>query len=237
MNERSEEILEAAIKEFIRTGEPISSSQLFANYGFGIKPAMIRLELCELEREGYLAQPYHSAGRIPTDLGYKFFTDRALQKVRGDSHVESWERMLANQSLDEFLEDFSRRMGLVTALVSESFEDTRKNGLKYLFENLEEDSHDRLSEVIYDIEELSARVREARRLRALQNFMEVFIGKESPITKSELLSVTAADFDSGGERYYLFAIGPKRMNYEKTISALKGLKSKNKINKNNGRQK
>lgn len=237
MRERSEEILEAAIKEFIRTGEPISSAQLFNNYGFGIRPAMIRLELCELEREGYLAQPYHSAGRIPTDLGYKFFTEKALQKVRGDSHVESWERMLANQSLDEFLEDFSRRMGLVTALVSESLQETKKDGLEYLFDKLSLDSHEMLSEVIYDIEELSGRVKEARKLRALENFMEVFIGKESPITKSDLLSVTAADFDSGGERYYLFAIGPKRMNYEKTIGALKGLKSKNNINKKDGRQK
>jgi transcriptional regulator of heat shock response len=139
--------------------------------------------------------------------------------------------MLASQNLDDFLEDFSKRMGLVTALVSESLEETKKNGLKYLFDKLEEDSHDRLAEVIYDIEELSARVKEARKLKALENFMEVFIGKESPITKSELLSVTAADFDSGGERYYLFVIGPKRMNYEKTIGALKGLKSKNKINK------
>ena len=237
MHERSEEILEAAIKEFIRTGEPISSAQLFNNYGFGIRPAMIRLELCELEREGYLEQPYHSAGRIPTDLGYKFFTERALTKVRGDSHVESWERMLASQSLDEFLEDFSKRMGLVTAIVSETFGEMRKDGLEYLFDKLSLDSHERLSEVIYDIEELSERVKEARKLKVLENFMEIFIGKESPITKSELLSVTAADFDSGGERFFFFAIGPKRMNYEKTIGALKGLKSKKTINKKYGRQK
>lgn len=237
MTERSEEILEAAIKEFIRTGAPISSAQLFHNYGFGIKPAMIRLELCELEKEGYLEQPYHSAGRVPTDLGYKFFTDKALQKVREDSHVKDWEKMLANQRLDEFLGDFSKRMGVVSALVSESLEETRKEGLQYLFDRLDFDSHDRLSEVIYDIEELAARVKEARKLRALENFMEVFIGKESPITRSDLLSVTAADFDSGGERFYFFVIGPKRMNYEKTIGVLKGLKSKNKINKKDGRQK
>ncbi len=226
--------MEAAIKEFIRTGEPISSAQLFNNYGFGIKPAMIRLELCELEREGYLAQPYHSAGRIPTDLGYKYFTDKALDKVRGDAHVESWERMLENQSLDEFLGDFSKRMGLVSAIVSESLEETRKDGLEYLFDRLSLDSHEMLSEVIYDIEKLSERVKEARKFKALDNFMEVFIGKDSPITRSELLSVTAADFDSGGERFFFFVIGPKRMNYEKTIGALKGLKSKNKINKKDG---
>lgn len=229
--------MEAAIKEFIRTGEPISSAQLFNNYGFGIKPAMIRLELCELEREGYLAQPYHSAGRIPTDLGYKYFTDKALTKVRGDAHVESWERMLASQSLDEFLGDFSKRMGLVSAIVSESLEETRKDGLEYLFDRLSLDSHEMLSEVIYDIEKLSERVKEARKFKALENFMEVFIGKDSPITRSELLSVTAADFDSGGERFFFFVIGPKRMNYEKTIGALKGLKSKNKINKKDGRTK
>src|SRR5580700_8422643 len=78
MNERTSQILEAAIQEFIDSGEPVSSGRLYEQYDFGIKPAMIRLELDALEEEGYLQQPYHSAGRIPTDRGYEFYAARAL---------------------------------------------------------------------------------------------------------------------------------------------------------------
>ena len=67
MTDRTAQILEAAIQEFINTGEPVSSGLLYDRYDFGIKPAMIRLELDELEDGGYLEQPHHSAGRVPTD--------------------------------------------------------------------------------------------------------------------------------------------------------------------------
>src|SRR5271155_5233346 len=77
MNDRASQILEAAIQEFIDTGEPVSSGWLYNKYDFGIKPAMIRLELDALEDSGYLEQPYHSAGRVPTDEGYEFYVERA----------------------------------------------------------------------------------------------------------------------------------------------------------------
>ena len=78
MNERRAIILEAVLKEFIRSGRPVSSGQLFEEYDFDIKPAAIRLELSELADEGYLSKLYHSAGRVPTDRGYEFFVERIL---------------------------------------------------------------------------------------------------------------------------------------------------------------
>ena len=83
MNDRASQILEAVIQEFIDTGEPVSSGSLYNKYDFGIKPAMIRLELDALEDGGYLEQPYHSAGRIPTDTGYEFYAKRALAPRAG----------------------------------------------------------------------------------------------------------------------------------------------------------
>ena len=76
LTERGQQILEAVIQGFIDTKEPVSSGWLYDQYDFGIKPAMIRLELDTLEDEGYLEQPYHSAGRIPTDAGYELFVSR-----------------------------------------------------------------------------------------------------------------------------------------------------------------
>ena len=73
LTERGEQILQAVIQGFIDTKEPVSSGWLYNKYDFGIKPAMIRLELDALTQGGYLEQPYHSAGRVPSDAGYEAF--------------------------------------------------------------------------------------------------------------------------------------------------------------------
>ena len=78
LTERGEQILQAVIQGFIDTKEPISSGWLYDQYDFGIKPAMIRLELDALENDGYLEQPHHSAGRVPTDEGYELFVRHIL---------------------------------------------------------------------------------------------------------------------------------------------------------------
>lgn len=83
LTERAERILESTIQGFIDTGEPISSGWLYHRYNFGIRPAMIRLELERLAEEGFLEQPYHSAGRVPSDRGYEFFAERVMDQLGG----------------------------------------------------------------------------------------------------------------------------------------------------------
>src|SRR5271154_4818296 len=108
MNDRTSQILEAAIQEFIHTGEPVSSGWLYKQYDFGIKPAMIRLELGSLEDGGYLEQPYHSAGRVPTDTGYEFYAARALASaVRNAQAVH-------HQALADLLGQMSAQLGLLS---------------------------------------------------------------------------------------------------------------------------
>ena len=233
MRDRSEEILEAAVREFISSGEPISSGHLYKRYGFGIKPAMIRLELCNLTDEGYLTQPYHSAGRVPSDMGYRFFAERILESAGTDSRSGEWEKMLEGRNWQEMLRNFSRDLGLVGVLAHSGsqdrtpFQEIYKDGLENLFSGLDTDSRTVFSEVVRDIEEIDDRLIGNRSLFNTDDFLEVFVGK-NPVTKSEHLSVMAADYDVGGDRIIFFAIGPKRMDYEKTAKALKGMKLKNK---------
>src|ERR1043165_9464985 len=78
---RSRRILYAAVTEYITTGEPVGSRKLARRYGLDLSPATIRNELADLEESGYLAQPHTSAGRIPTDKGFRCFVD-ALVRVR-----------------------------------------------------------------------------------------------------------------------------------------------------------
>jgi heat-inducible transcriptional repressor len=78
---RSRRILYAAVTEYIATGEPVGSRKLARRYGLDVSPATIRNELADLEEAGFLSQPHTSAGRVPTDKGFRSFVD-ALGRVR-----------------------------------------------------------------------------------------------------------------------------------------------------------
>ncbi|MET0344154.1 MAG: heat-inducible transcriptional repressor HrcA [Polyangiales bacterium] len=78
---RSRRILYAAVTEYIATGEPVGSRKLARRYGLDVSPATIRNELADLEDAGFLSQPHTSAGRVPTDKGFRAFVD-ALVRVR-----------------------------------------------------------------------------------------------------------------------------------------------------------
>ena len=70
------EILRAIVDEYVATQEPVASKALAENHNLGVSPATIRNEMAVLEAEGLIAQPHTSAGRIPTDLGYRVFVDQ-----------------------------------------------------------------------------------------------------------------------------------------------------------------
>jgi transcriptional regulator of heat shock response len=230
MTDRSEEILLAAVREFIKNGSPVSSAELYEHYSFGIKPAMIRHELLSLTDAGFLEQPYHSAGRVPSDSGYRFFAEQILANTPTDPRTSMFEEMLNEGHWADLLKEFSKQLGLVGVLAGEKSNNVQKYGLEYLFEKLDADSRKVFSGVVKDVEDIEERLSHKRNAFGAEDFLNVFIG-QSPITKSNCLSVMAADYDVGGEKVFFFAIGPKRMDYEKTAKVLKGLKKKS-VNKN-----
>ncbi len=75
LNVRRAAILQAVVSEYIGTAEPVGSSHVASAPGVQVSSATVRSEMVALEREGYLVQPHTSAGRIPTDKGYRFFVD------------------------------------------------------------------------------------------------------------------------------------------------------------------
>ncbi len=76
---RARRILYALISEYIATGEPVGSRRLAARYGIDVSPATIRSELAALEQAGLVRQPHASAGRVPTDQGFRVFVDALMQ--------------------------------------------------------------------------------------------------------------------------------------------------------------
>jgi len=75
LDDRKAAILRAVVEEYIDTAQPVGSGHLARSAGVDVSPATIRNEMAALERDGYLAQPHTSAGRVPTEKGYRFFVD------------------------------------------------------------------------------------------------------------------------------------------------------------------
>ena len=78
LDRRKTSILGTVVYEYIATGEPVGSATLTQKYNLGISPATVRAEMAALEDEGYLDQPHTSAGRVPSDRGYRYYVDKLM---------------------------------------------------------------------------------------------------------------------------------------------------------------
>lgn len=79
MDERKKRILLAIIQDYIATAEPVGSRTIARKYELGVSPATVRNEMSDLEELGYIEQPHTSAGRIPSDLGYRYYVDCLME--------------------------------------------------------------------------------------------------------------------------------------------------------------
>ncbi len=110
--DRSRRLLATLVREYIETGEPVASQILARESGLGLSSATVRNVLAQLEESGYVHQPHTSAGRVPTDRGYRVFVDLLLEgrkRARPPAVVESRLREQAERSplLDDLLASVS----------------------------------------------------------------------------------------------------------------------------------
>lgn len=116
-NERQKRILQAVTVDYISTAEPVGSRTIARKYNLGVSPATIRNEMYELEEAGYLEQPHTSAGRIPSDLGYRFFVDVLMEPYAVDQRQATSIRsglMQQVQELTDLLHQTARLLAHLT---------------------------------------------------------------------------------------------------------------------------
>ncbi|MFH1715271.1 MAG: heat-inducible transcriptional repressor HrcA [Elusimicrobiota bacterium] len=80
--DRKQKILQIVVQQYIRTGKPVGSRHISDSFELGCSPATVRNKLAELEDDGYLTHPHTSAGRVPTDIGYRYYVDMLLEIQR-----------------------------------------------------------------------------------------------------------------------------------------------------------
>src|SRR5260221_10904544 len=76
LDDRKLDVLRAIVEDYVSTNEPVGSKTLVERHQLGVSPATVRNDMAVLEDEGYITQPHTSAGRVPTDKGYRLFVDR-----------------------------------------------------------------------------------------------------------------------------------------------------------------
>lgn len=234
LDKRAESIFDAVLDGFIKTGEPVSSGWLYETGRFDIKPAMIRHELESLTELGLLNQPYHSAGRIPSDRGIEFFAQKILEQELAGIVDDQIQKHFVDCNWSDFLGQFSAKLGLLGVIEVEEENRLYKTGLENLIDSLNLDDRSEIKSIIKDFEELDRRVEKIRDKIFDQNEIRIFIGEKSPVTDSQELAIVAERFARNGEDIFLMAIGPKRMNYKKVVKTFNGIKE---INKQNARGK
>src|SRR5688500_2084774 len=95
-DERRAAILRAVVEGYIETAQPVGSSHVARHGDVAVSPATVRNEMAALEQDGYLTQPHTSAGRIPTDKGYRFFVDSLV----GPGHLDAARRQQVKSFFD-----------------------------------------------------------------------------------------------------------------------------------------
>lgn len=117
LNDRRKRILNLAVQEFILTGEPVASQRLVKKYGIDVSPATVRNDLAWLEERGFLTQPHLSAGRVPTDEGYRFYVRSLGNKDVLQPDEKTAIRKLLNAVTNE-IEDIYRQAADIIAEIT-----------------------------------------------------------------------------------------------------------------------
>jgi len=232
MESRQELILGSVVREYVDSAIPVSSSLLAGKYDFGLSPATIRTEMVELENEGYLYQPHTSAGRIPTDKGFRYFVDVLMEdkelslREQRSLQVEilklkAQNKMLARTTA-KLLSAMSGNLAVSGVIDSDDF---YKAGVQKLLSQPEFNDLDSVSKIAEVVDYLDESLEELVGELKNKSEVEIYIGEENPIDDTNKCSMVVSKYNfKNGEEGLLAIIGPKRMKYSRNVSLIDYLK-------------
>src|SRR5262245_15658302 len=105
LSDRKREILSRVVEEYVATGEPVGSKSLVERTGMSVSASTVRYELAELETLGLLTHPHTSAGRVPTESGYRFYADELLERLEPRPSPFPLDLAVARRELESALQE------------------------------------------------------------------------------------------------------------------------------------
>lgn len=227
MDQRYALLLTSLVQEYIRTARPVGSGHLVETVRINVSPATVRYMLHELDEQGYITQPHTSAGRIPTDKGYRFYVDQLGLHLASEARRRSLNTQL--HAAEQQYQQLARAVSKLLARLSQSVaissflpEGTvQETGLHELLKQPEgEDTatmHE-VSQILEHVDEhLSALSQEEERVL-------VYIGGENPYLSARHTSVLVRSVTLPNNHIaVLTLVGPKRMPYPRNMMLLEDL--------------
>ena len=225
MTERQKQILIAIINEFMKDADAVGSRNLVSKYKIGVSPATVRNEMVVLADKGFIAKSHISSGRVPTDLGLKFFVHELMDEeplpntdevnVRIKVHKDRFDEGVLMENLLTFL---SSETGCTA--ISLLDEILRFRGISSLMD------FDELRDV--EIMEVLLQLLENKGLlskilgKSVSNDVCVIIGQECELEGLNSCAIVFSRFKYFADKSgYICVIGPKRMRYSRVIPAVR----------------
>lgn len=223
--QRQKAILAASINAYINSAVPVSSEALAQE--FALSSATVRNIFAELEETGYLTHPYTSAGRVPTDKGYRYYVDFLMSEIEllnNEKKAISNEYKNKIERLDDILEKTSEIISTIThyaGIVSLLEWEDRffYKGLTHILKQPEFHNSEKIRLLIQVLEEKKELLDIIN--RDFKEATKVYIGREIGCPEIDSCSLVISSYRRGKKQNGRLAVlGPRRMNYDHIIPAL-----------------
>ncbi|HTM67757.1 MAG TPA: DeoR family transcriptional regulator [Candidatus Binatia bacterium] len=225
---RLRDIFRIIVREYLRSAEPIGSAYIVSRHRLGVSPATVRNDMAELEERGLLEQPHTSAGRIPTEAGYRYYVDEFVR----DGELEDKPRRELEAAVVEMERDmesaarkFARTVASITGETAIIRVGTQSylTGVQNLMGKPEFREGELMREALRAVDELDALVGDLES-RASED-VSVLIGADNPFGRelSSVFTVFAAP-DAG--EAVIGILGPTRMDYDTNVALLRYIRER-----------
>ncbi len=224
ISKRQEQILDKVIREYIHSAQPISSQLIEKKYDFGLCPATIRIEMQKLTDKGFLLQPHTSAGRVPTDKGYRFLVNNLLQeKELEDFEMGDWFEKEIEDSI-KFTQILTKNLAHLSGALVFSYVEKEnlfwKEGWEEILKEPEFGEKNYLVSFTEFLENFEKNIKDLE----INSEIRVYIGRENPLPKARNFTIISSKCCLPDEKEAIVALlGPKRMAYDQNIGLINSL--------------
>jgi len=229
LNERQLRILSAIIEEYVQTALPVASRTLVNKYAFSVSPATIRNDMVLLESEKLLRQPHTSAGRVPTEEGYRVYLETFVKSSKSNRASTQMQRAMdENESPQQLLKKMAQCLTLLSGETAVASLDTSPNskwshysGISKLFEKPDFRDVQTLRVLSTVIDGFDQTLRDI--FGDIDDEVNIWIGGQNPFGEQVATMMVKYQLPNGMIGT-LGLIGPMRMDYEKNICLLEQAK-------------
>lgn len=232
--DRRLEVLKAIVKHFVDTAEPVGSNTILVSYNFQVSPATIRNDMASLERDGLIYQPHTSAGRVPTDLGYRLFVEElnenqdAVNKEAKLAIVQA-QKSLQVHKVKQKIYDLVQMLAHITGVASfATVPDNPRTfyiGLSNMIRQPEFISDTNMASQVIEVFEKNDRFLSILQGLEIDDTVKFFIGRENLIPEIQSCTLIVTKINYLGHKAMIGLLAPTRTNYAFNKAVLEQIKS------------